>query len=121
MRTFRKESGLSLSELAKRAGLSKGYLSAIENEPPDGPRRPSADILLRVADVLGVRVADLLGEDDLVVPASLRTYADAEDLGQADVRMLAGIKFRGMQPQTVEAWRFVYTAIKLSTRPLTEE
>ena len=33
MRRFREERGMSLSQLAGKAGLSKSYLSSLENDP----------------------------------------------------------------------------------------
>ncbi|MHB8620455.1 MAG: helix-turn-helix domain-containing protein, partial [Chloroflexota bacterium] len=40
----RDEAGLSVSELARRGEISKGYLSDIENST-DEKQRPSADLL----------------------------------------------------------------------------
>jgi transcriptional regulator with XRE-family HTH domain len=122
MRRFREERSLSLSQLAERAGVSKGYLSSLENDP--SARRPSAETLYAVADVLGVTIADLLGRRLLTaaasrVPQSLREFAAEADLPETDVQMLASIRFRGEQPRTKERWRYIYTAISTS-EPLDE-
>ena len=50
IRLLRKQSGLSLSELAARAGCAKSYLSAIENSKRHGPAR---DLLTRIESQLG--------------------------------------------------------------------
>jgi transcriptional regulator with XRE-family HTH domain len=122
MRRFREERGLSLNQLAAKAGVSKGYLSSLENEP--SARRPSAETLYALANALGVTIADLMGRKLLFetaseVPESLRDFAAELDLPEADVQMLASIQFRGEQPRTKERWRYIYTAIRTS-EPLDE-
>jgi transcriptional regulator with XRE-family HTH domain len=115
---YREETGLSLSELASRAGVSKGYLWALENEESPERRRPSGNSLFRIASALGVTIADLLNtssaSDNFEVPESLRAFAEEEGLPESDVAMLARIEFRGEQPSSAEGWRFLYNAIKYS-------
>jgi transcriptional regulator with XRE-family HTH domain len=55
IREQRKNAQLSLRTLAERAGISNPYLSQIER----GLRRPSADILQRVADALRISAETL--------------------------------------------------------------
>jgi len=55
IREQRKTAQLSLRTLAERAGISNPYLSQIER----GLRRPSADILQRVADALRISAESL--------------------------------------------------------------
>ncbi|MGV9709215.1 helix-turn-helix domain-containing protein [Gordonia sp. NPDC003424] len=56
--TLRADAGLSLSELARQAGIGKGSLSEIES----GQRNPTLDTLYAVAGPLGVPLTALLGE-----------------------------------------------------------
>jgi transcriptional regulator with XRE-family HTH domain len=117
IRHFRQQRELNLSQLAQEAGVSKGYLSALENDPQ--ARRPSADTLYALAKALGVTMADLMGRKVLPaaaqeVPDSLREFAKEDDLPEADVQMLSSIQFRGEQPRTKERWRYIYTAISTS-------
>ncbi|MFW0783249.1 helix-turn-helix domain-containing protein [Gordonia sp. CPCC 206044] len=56
---LRGDRGLSLSELARRAGIGKGSLSEIEA----GQRNPTLDTLYAVAGPLGVPLTALLGEE----------------------------------------------------------
>lgn len=117
IRRFREERGLSLSQFAEHAGVSKGYLWALENDP--GARRPSAETLYAVAQALGVTIADLMGREVLAasagnIPDSLREFAEEEGLPETDVQMLASIQFRGEHPRTKERWRYIYTAISTS-------
>ncbi|MEH6906763.1 MULTISPECIES: helix-turn-helix transcriptional regulator [Neobacillus] len=53
MYQFRKQKGLTLSELAKRANISKSYLSNIERNLN---RNPSIEIVKRIATVLDVEL-----------------------------------------------------------------
>jgi len=122
IRKFRQERGISLSALAAAANVSKSYISALENNR-DGGRHPSADVVVRIAQALGVSLADLVVPrvGSLPVPAdplprSLAAFADQRRLPQTDVEMLSAIKFRGKQPTTVEGWAFLYDAIKMTTQ-----
>lgn len=56
IRTIRERTGLTVTELAKRIGISQGSLSAIEKED----RRPSPEVLVRIAQELKVDLAPLL-------------------------------------------------------------
>lgn len=58
---LRLKKGLSLSELAERAGVSKSYLSTIER---DVQSNPSIQFLEKIAAVLNVPVDSLLQQDD---------------------------------------------------------
>jgi transcriptional regulator with XRE-family HTH domain len=56
LRVLRTDQGLSRGDLAKRAGISYSYLSAIEN----GSKPPSTKIQMVLAKALGMRVHELL-------------------------------------------------------------
>lgn len=120
IRRYREERGLSASELAEKAVVAKSYLSTLEHdEKGKNVRRPSADTLYRIAEVLGVAMSDLLGKPIITAaqtrrPASLVKFAKSRNLPEADVEMLAGIRFRGGEPKTAERWEFIYQAIKNS-------
>lgn len=59
LRDVRVEKGLSLSELSRRASVSKAYLSKLEK----GHRaRPSLDVVTRLAGALGTTTEELVGE-----------------------------------------------------------
>ena len=117
IRRFREEAGLSLSALATKADVSKGYLHRLEADSTDS--RPSGKTLYALAEALGVTMSDLLGRKLLTpahadVPQTLREFAEDEGLPEADVLMLASIEFRGEAPRTKERWRYIYTAIETS-------
>ena len=118
IRAMRAEKHISAAELARRADISKGYLSEIETGEAS---RPSAEVLFRIARELGTSMAVLLGKRSAMptsrpLPAPLKEFAMNENLPPEDVDMLAKIRFRGEQPKTVQDWRFLYDAIKRSIR-----
>lgn len=109
---------MTASELADKAKISKSYLSALENETRAQPR-PSAQTLYRIAQALGVSIADLLGrsvvaQTDDELPPGLKEFARRRNLPEADIEMLCAIQFRGERPRTAERWEFIYEAIKNS-------
>ncbi|GAA3472023.1 helix-turn-helix domain-containing protein [Nonomuraea roseola] len=57
LRRMREERGLSLSELARRAGVGKATLSGVET----GVRNPTLDTLWAITAQLGVPIAAVLG------------------------------------------------------------
>jgi len=117
LRQSREKKGLSLSELARQAEVSKGYLSQIESGQTG---RPSAQVLYSIASVLGTSVAALLGmptgevDSEVMISDSLREFAQAEELDEEEVNMLARVRYRGRQPQTADDWRYLYESIKRS-------
>lgn len=60
LRALRLGRGWTLDELARRAGLSKSYLSRLE----DGERQPSIAALLSLAQAHGLPLASLFGVSD---------------------------------------------------------
>ena len=116
----RKEQGLSLTDLARLSGVSKGYLSEIEGNLT---ARPSAATLFKIASALGASVEELMGLEksvneearQLTIPESLRQFAQEARLPDAEVRMLAGIRYRGRSPKTIDDWRYIYESIRLRT------
>ena len=58
LRSLRTEHDLSLDQLAKRAGLTKGFLSMVER----GVKAPSISSLLRLSQVYGLSIGGLLDD-----------------------------------------------------------
>ncbi|MGH2760150.1 MAG: helix-turn-helix domain-containing protein [Actinomycetota bacterium] len=114
IRSYRADAQMTQTELARAANVSKAYLSELESE---AGRRPSADVVLRIAEALGVTIAELLGKEvrggePHEIPASLRAFAKDRSLSDDEARMLASIRFRGGAPKTKERWAFIYDAIR---------
>lgn len=70
----REAAGLSIYRLSKKANVSSGYLSDLENAVKN---RPSADVLARIAAALGTTVDYLVGKSDDPTPPPV---ADADVL-----------------------------------------
>jgi transcriptional regulator with XRE-family HTH domain len=113
IRNFREKAGMSLAELSRKSGISRGYLYQIER----GESSPTQDKLLDIAEALGVLVSELIGEiegyaDLPNVPESLRQFAEEKNIPYGDVMMLSRIKYRGQQPKTKDEWKLLYNVIK---------
>jgi transcriptional regulator with XRE-family HTH domain len=121
IRKRRHEQGFSLTELARRSRISKGYLSQLENNPV-GPH-PSAEVLYRIAFALGTSIGTLLEkqiastQNELTdIPEGLRWLALEEHIPEEEIRMLAQITYKGHRPCTTDDWKFLYESIKRSVR-----
>lgn len=113
---LRGEQKLSLSEVARRAQVSKAYLSQLEH---GDSKQPSYDVLARVATALGVSVSTLTGrpavwepEEESPLPSPLRAFAEDANLPEADVAMLSKIHFRGKRPRNPDDWAHIYETIR---------
>ncbi|MEW9671177.1 helix-turn-helix domain-containing protein [Ammoniphilus sp. 3BR4] len=81
---LRQDKGLSLSELAERAGVAKSYLSTIER---DIQSNPSIQFLEKISAVLGVSVNAFLHDEEDIEPSHL----DAEWINIVQDAMSSGI------------------------------
>jgi transcriptional regulator with XRE-family HTH domain len=68
VRLLREQRGLSLAELARRAGLAKQTLSNLEQ----GTGNPTVDTLFSIATALGVPVTRLVAEREQVITVQRR-------------------------------------------------
>lgn len=91
----RQELGWTQDDLASKAGLSKGFLSDLEN----GKRNVSANHLLDIARVLSLSLDYLMkgqegnvSKTDLQIPQSLVALATQENLTVAKTLMLLGMR-----------------------------
>ena len=101
IKSWRKSQKLSLDELSRRAGVSKGMLVEIEK----GVANPSIAILCKVAAALGVSVADIVNVSHapdawLIETSDMPVLWQGEQGGSA--QLLAGT--RG--PDMIELWRW---------------
>jgi len=123
LKEYRKGLGMSQADLARKSSVSAAYVSELESGLG---KRPSGEILLRLANALEVTIADLLGQDirpgdgDPPVPdPSLLEFARERRLSRSDVEMLASIRFRGDPPRTSRRWGMIYDTI-VTSRALDE-
>lgn len=125
IRELRESKKLSLEELASKAGISKTYLWELEKDET-GTKKPSADVLLKIANALSTTIADVMSlptikvqQTQVEIPASLQEFRDrmariGPPLSEDDVRDLAAMKFRGGQPQSVDGWNSLYLLLNAS-------
>ena len=127
LKELREAKGMSLEELATKSSISKTYLWELERDK-DGAKKPSAQVLLKIATALATTIADLMSlpsvriqETEVEIPAALRDFAKRMELIGAplspeDLRDLAVMKFRGGQPQTADEWNALYLVLAASSR-----
>ena len=122
IKKIRLKRGLSVKELAEKAGVTPAYLYQIEG----GQRKnPSALILHRITTALDITtdeafkllerppdVKQVIRKFKAKVPPSLIEYAQRESLDPEEVEMLARIHHKGMQPKTARGWLLLHEAIK---------
>lgn len=101
IKAYRKEKKLSLDELSRRAGISKGMVVEIEK----GTANPSIAILCKLSAALGVSVADMvdIASDPLVhviAAENMPVLWQGEQGGKA--QLLAGTS----GPDMIELWHW---------------
>jgi transcriptional regulator with XRE-family HTH domain len=115
LRDLRVKQRLSLREVGERVGLSGSYLSQIET----GERRPSAEILRKLAPAYGVPVRDVL-EVAGFLDEPEAVMSDAEHLEWAfqcvlsDPEYRFGNRLRGTE-LTPDAKRFIIEVYEKAT------
>lgn len=115
LRNLRKKRGLSLDDLAAKAGVSRAYLWKLEKKPDSNP---SLELIAKLAEGLGTTVGRLLpgivdyaAEGDVEVPSSLAECQAKYTLPLQDVQDLARINFRGGHPLKPDDWYQLYLTL----------
>ncbi|PJR10748.1 helix-turn-helix domain-containing protein [Sinorhizobium meliloti] len=101
LKTFRRQSGLTLDELSRKSGVSKGMLVEIEK----GTANPSIATLCRAATALGVSVADFVGVASSV-PVRIVPPQDASTLWHGPKGGSATLLVGTNGPDEIELWRW---------------
>jgi transcriptional regulator with XRE-family HTH domain len=102
LKNFRKDKKISLDELSRRTGVSKGMLVELEK----GSANPSIAILCKLSAALGVSVADIVNvasepEVHILMPEQQPTLWRGDKGGTAT--LLVGTT----GPDMIELWRWV--------------
>lgn len=124
IREVREEMRMTQDRLAELTGLSKGFLSDVENNK----RNIAAQNLLKIANVLGAsvdyllrgEVADVSAVEPVVIPPELSqaaqelelSYAATMELLEAHRSVIARRSNRGLRRFTVDNWKQLHEAIK---------
>jgi transcriptional regulator with XRE-family HTH domain len=121
IRSLRTGKGWSLAQLAEKSGVSKAYLSDLEN---GSAGKPNIQYVYSVATALAVTLDDLLGESkpkahrrekrhEKELPSGLLELRDEMELTDEDIEMLAYVNFRGHRPRDKDGWRFLLQTLRM--------
>lgn len=120
IRFLRQGKGWSLSDLATASGVSKAYISDLENAAAG---KPNIQYVYSIGVALEVTVDQLLEEATPVARQRRRTGEDLPPglaelqaelkLSDDEVSNLAQVNFRGNRPKDIEGWRFLLEALKM--------
>jgi transcriptional regulator with XRE-family HTH domain len=113
--------GWSITQLAEKSGVSKAYISDLENGVAG---KPNIQYVYAIAVALGVTLDELLEDakptakprvrkEPLDLPPGLAELQQKLNLSDAEVEDLAQINFRGSRPKDMEGWQFLLEAIKM--------
>jgi transcriptional regulator with XRE-family HTH domain len=101
IRRRREEVGLTLTELARRAGLTKGALSKIET----GKGSPAIATILRIAEALDATLSELFAESEASLAYALTRCGagkiiarDGSRFGYSYESLALDVKNKGMEP-----------------------
>lgn len=121
IRFLRQGKGWTLSDLADRSGVSKAYISDLEN---GSAGKPNIQYVFSVANALQTTLDRLLGPSTpqierptergkVELPPGLEELRRQMSLTDDDVERLASINFRGHRPRDVEGWRYLLETLKM--------
>jgi transcriptional regulator with XRE-family HTH domain len=113
--------------LAEHSGVSKAYISDLEN---GSGGRPNIQYLYKIAVALDTTIDGLVSQSvrtpqkkaskrssqDEPLPPGLGEFAKQEGLSPEEIDMLARLNFRGSRPKDSDAWKLIYDAIKIASR-----
>ena len=125
IREIREARTLTQDQLAERSGVSKGFLSDIENNK----RNPSSEYVLKIANALGASIDYLLRGDEASQPSSRGpvtippelanaavqlslTYAQTVELLEAHKSVIARRSNKEVKRFEVDDWIALHRAIK---------
>lgn len=88
LKATRNKAGLNQETLAQRVGSSKGYISELETNPDI---RPSAELVMKLAEELGTTVEFLMRGEDQKAPADTAFFRSYQKLDDPTKTKLQGI------------------------------
>lgn len=127
IRYLRQGKNLSLADLATKSGVSKTYISDLENGLGG---RPNVQYLYKIALALETTIDSLISLSlkpahrkaanpapaKEPLPPGLEEFARQERLEPQQIDMLAKLNFRGNRPRDAAAWKLIYDTIKMASR-----
>ncbi len=113
----------TLSDLARESGISKAYISDLEN---GSAGKPNIQYIYSIACALDTTLDLLLNGTvtvdvekrsnatvDIDLPPGLSELKDELNLTDSDVERLATIHFRGKRPRDKEGWRYLIKTLNM--------
>jgi transcriptional regulator with XRE-family HTH domain len=123
IRYLRQGKNLSLADLTAKSGVSKTYISDLENGLGG---RPNVQYLYKIATALDTTIDALINlsikrkaipaASQEPLPPGLEEFAKQERLEPQQIEMLARLNFRGNRPKDADAWKLIYDTIKMASR-----
>jgi len=123
IRYLRQGKDLSLAKLHELSGVSKAYISDLEN---GSGGRPNIQYLYAIATALDTSLDALVNRSMRAavkmqssmpavaepLPPGLEEFAQSENLQPEQIDMLAKLNFRGNRPRDAQGWKLIYDTIK---------
>ena len=88
LKAARNKAGLNQEALAQRVGSSKGYISELETNPDI---RPSAELVMKLAEEVGTTVEFLMRGDGEKAPIDAAFFRSYQSLDDSTKTKLQGI------------------------------
>lgn len=103
IKTYRKSQGLSMAVFADRCGVSKGYISMLENnknKKTGKPMIPKVTTLMNIAKVMGISFDELILKVD---PDTVITWEKETPIDFSDEEIKHILKYRKLDDPGKEA------------------
>lgn len=127
IRFLRTGKGWALADLARESGISKAYISDLEN---GSAGKPNIQYVYSIARALDTTLDQLLHEavasedvnkpsaaTSIDLPPGLAEVKAELNLSDSDVQRLAEMHFRGNRPRDAEGWRYLVKTLKMLGQP----
>ena len=108
VRRVRKQCGLTQSALAAAIGVSASYLNLIEHDQ----RGVTAAVLIKLADALGIDLAELSGQSERKLEAALREALSDPQLAVEDIPPAEIAQIAAASPAAAQAVLALYRAYR---------
>jgi transcriptional regulator with XRE-family HTH domain len=101
IKKLREEANLSKNQLAKKAGISQSFISAIESDQ----KHPGIDVMEKICHALGITLSSFFSDDVPIdrIPSDISQFAIDKN-NQALIRLIQGLKEYGYSNEVISEW-----------------
>ena len=101
IKKLREEANLSKNQLAKKAGISQSFISAIESNQ----KHPGIDVMEKICHALGITLSSFFSDDIPIdrIPPDIGQFAIDKN-NQALIRLIQGLKEYGYSNEVISEW-----------------